>query len=190
MSHAGCIFPGSAARAPPSVPAPGARAPACGSPAPPGRPPLPGSSWATGGAAVARRGLGGAAGRSGVRLRQRRPERSSRSLPPQFAAQPAAAPRDGREQLTGGGAEENPKPAGAGGRRGGARGQPAARAGLREEAEGDRKGPTHCPPTPTQRRLRPSWAHRAVQGPPEPTYPCPHASRGAPGAPGAAGVGL
>lgn len=160
--------------APPAVPAPGARAPACGSPAPPGRPPLPGWSWAAGGAAVARRGLGGAAGRSGVR--QQRPERGSRPLPPQPARQPAAAPSNGREQLAGGGAEENSEPAGAGGRRGGARGQPAARAGLREEAEGDRKGPTHRPPTPTQSRLRRRRAHFEVQGPPEPVYPCPHAS--------------
>lgn len=46
--------------APPPVPAPGARAPACGSSAPPGKPPLPGSFWAAGGATIARRVRGGA----------------------------------------------------------------------------------------------------------------------------------
>lgn len=65
------------------VPAPRTRAPACGLPALPGRPRLPGGSWAAGGAAVWRRGLGGAAGRSGEL--QRQPERSSRPLPPQPA---------------------------------------------------------------------------------------------------------
>lgn len=64
-------------------PAPRTRAPACGLPAPPRRPRLPGWSWDAGGAAVWRRGLGGVAGRSGVR--QPQPERSSRPLPPQPA---------------------------------------------------------------------------------------------------------
>lgn len=85
------------------------------------------------------RGASGAGrGRSGVRQQRRRPERCSQPHPPQPARLPAGAPRDGGEQLAGGGAEEDPEPAGAGGRRGGARGQPAARAGLREEAKGDR----------------------------------------------------
>lgn len=68
-----------------------------------------------------RRGLGGVAGAW---------ECGSRPLPPQPARLTAAAPRDGRQQLAGGSAEEDPEPAGAGGHRGGARGQPAARAGL------------------------------------------------------------
>lgn len=165
-----------ARRASPAVPAPGARALACGSPALPGRPRLPGWSWAAGGAAVLRRGLGGAAGRSrgaAAGLSHRSP--------------PAATPHHGGEQLAGGGAEEDPEPARAGGRRGGARGQLAARAGLREEAEGDRKGSTHHPLQPTtQKRLPPCRPHRAPQSPPEPTCPCPHG----PECTWAAGVGL
>lgn len=153
--------------APPAGPAPGARALACGSPAPPGRLRLPGCASAAGGAAVSHRGLGGAAGRSecgnGSGGRSAAAGLSERSPP---ACRPAAAARcDGGEQLAGGGAEEDPEPAGAGGHRGGARGQPAARAGLREEAEGDRKGPTHHPPPgappPPSAPLRPA----------EPTFP-------------------
>lgn len=85
---------------------------------------------------------------------------------------PAAAPHDGGEQLAGGGAEEDPEPARAGGRRGGARGQPAARAGLREEAEGDRKGPTHHPPTHLEASPPQSAPHRA-SGPSGAQLACP-----------------
>lgn len=85
---------------------------------------------------------------------------------------PAATPHNGGEQLAGGGAEENPEPAGAGGRRGGARGQPAARAGLREEAEGDRKEPTPRPQAPP-----PQWAPPRAAGPSGAHLPCPHAPR-------------
>lgn len=165
---------GGARPAPALCPPPAlARPPACGLPALPGRPRLPGWSWAAGGAAVWRRGLGGA-GRPGV------PECCSGSLSAAAGlsrrSPPAATPHNGGEQLAGGGAEENPEPAGAGGRRGGARGQPAARAGLREEAEGDRKEPPRHPP-PTRGRLLPGGPSRAPQGPREPTAPCPHAPR-------------
>lgn len=129
--------------APPAVPASGARTPARGPPALPGRPRLPGWSGAAGGAAVVRRGW---AGRPGARECGSGGQRAAAGLSPRS---PPAAPRHGGEQLAGGGAQEDPQPAGAGGRRGGARGQPAARAGLREEAEGDRKGPTQHPtPSP------------------------------------------
>lgn len=72
-----------------------------------------------------RRGLGGVAGarECGSGGRSAAAGLSHRSLT-------AAAPRHGRQQLAGGGAEEDSEPAGAGGHRGGARGQPAARAGL------------------------------------------------------------
>lgn len=151
--------------APPAVPAPGAR----GSPALPGRPRLPGWSGAAGGAAVVRRGW---AGRPGVR--------ECGSGGPSAAAglshrSPPAAPRDGGEQLAGGGAQEDPQPAGAGGRRGGARGQLAARAGLREEAEGDRKGPTQHPTPPSPSPPTPGGAPSRAARPLEPTDLFPHA---------------
>lgn len=173
--------------APPAGPAPGSCAPACGSPAQPRRSRLPGCAWAAGGAAVARRGLGGVAGLSECGSSSGRRSAAaglSRGSPP--ACRPAAARRNGGEQFAGGGAEEDSEPAGAGGRRGGARGQPAARAGLREEAEGDRKGPTHHPspeaPSPQSAPPRPAGPPGAHL--PPPPLPPPR------GAPGPAGVGL
>lgn len=167
---------------PPAGPAPGARAPACGQPAPPKRAATSGLCLGRRG----RRGLGGAARRSECCSssggRSAVAGLSSRSLP---ASRPAAAWRDGGEQLVGGGAEKDPEPAGAGGRRGGARGHPAARAGLREEAEGDRKGPTYHPPPTPGGASSPggSTAPRRAPGAHLPPHPFPP-PWGAPGAPG------
>lgn len=72
--HAQCLGRAATPRGPRRAlrpPPPGARAPARGSPLPPrGKPRLPGCSWATGGAAVAQNGLGGADRRSAAGAQQ------------------------------------------------------------------------------------------------------------------------
>lgn len=176
-----CKFPGSEARAPPRPPCPPpalAHPPAVrrrcpgdrdfrAGPGPQGAPPSCGGRGWAGRPGVRECGSGGQRAAAGL---------SHRS--------PPAAPRDGGEQLAGGRAQEDPQPAGAGGRRGGARGQLAARAGLREEAEGDRKGPprsTQRPPPqyptppPAPSPPTPGGASSRAAGPLEPTDPFPHA---------------
>lgn len=168
-----CKFPGSAARAPPRPPCPPpalAHPPAVrrrcpgdrdfrAGPGPQGAPPSCGGRGWAGRPGVRECGSGGQRAAAGL---------SHRS--------PPAAPRDGGEQLAGGRAQEDPQPAGAGGRRGGARGQLAARAGLREEAEGDRKGPppsTQRPPPQHPVPPHPEAPPRAPPGLWSPPTPSP-----------------